>query len=345
MRGDHLIPRFRLARWASEDGKIAVMERPGPEVKLVDPEEFNRIIDFNTMKTPAGSKDRWLEQEFLAALDSDVARYLRQLEQVQPPRSHVRRVWKEDWHMGHLLAPRHSVRLAMYLGAEMTRHPGWRQAVKLDTAADMKRTVEERVRKDLAKATDPEEIERLEKLLGLRYFVAETPTNLLPHLSGHLAYHIGQALYERYSWAVYRFSEPVLVLGNDPIILINDKNRQVGSFSRMAQRENALSIYRAIPELVKKAVAVVQASNRIIMPIGPQHALVLTQIEYLCPPGRYDQPVALGQAFNRLTLASSRKWIAWHPGSELRVASEYPPASGASVAWEPSPEAASTRSA
>lgn len=87
------------------------MERPGPEVKLVNPEEFNRITDFNTMTTPGGSKDRWLEQEFLAALDGDVARYLRQLEQVQPPRSHVRRVRKEDWHIGHLLAPRHSVRL------------------------------------------------------------------------------------------------------------------------------------------------------------------------------------------------------------------------------------------
>jgi hypothetical protein len=135
---------------------------------------------------------------------------------------------------------------------------------------------------------------------------------------------IGSAkvLYERYSWAVHRFTEPILALGNDPVVLVKDQEKRVGSFSQIALGENALSIYRSLPEMVAEAVEVVASSNRIMVPIGPTHALVLTHLEQLWPPGRYDQPVKLAENFNLLTMVSSREWIAWNPEAEARIATK-----------------------
>ena len=325
MRGDHIVTRFHLARWASPEGKVAVLKRRSREVTLEDPAEFNRVDGFNSMQAPDGSEDRWLEQEFFGGLDNDVARYMGQLEHVQPPPSHLRRIRKEGWHPTHLLAPRHNVRLAMFVGAQMVRSPDWRDAISLDTAADMKRTVEAGVNRKLAGTIDPKEIERLNKLLGLRYLVTETPKNVVPHLSGHLAYRIGKVLYERYTWAVHCFDESILAIGNDPVVLVADSPRRyIGSFSQIARAKNALSIYAPLPEMVDSALDVVSSSGRIMMPLGPRHALVLTRVEQFWPPGRYDQPAKLAEIFNGLTAVSSIQWIGWLPGSEPRIATKVP---------------------
>ena len=312
----HTVPRFLLARWASREGKVERFDRRTGAVTLENPVDIGRIEGFNTMVAPDGTDDPWLESLFLGGLDTNAARYLRQLEQVQPSRSHLRRLRKEGWHLNHLLAPRHNVALAMFVAAQAVRTEAWRDAVKLSTAADIKETVETKVRRELASATDEAEIERLRSMLGLRFLVADTPTNLVPHLSGHFAYRLGQLLYERYTWSVHRFEQPLLVIGDEPVVLVSGKDSaSTGSFAQVAVRARALSIYARLEEMVERAVEVVAGADRIFMPIDPWRALVLTSHEHLSLAGRYDPPATFGALLNALVARASTRWLVASPGT------------------------------
>lgn len=219
---DHIVPRFLLARWGdSETGKIEVADLAARELRHEDPKDFYKLPDFNTSVGADGEPLHWLEQQFLAGLDSDTARYLTRLENLQPPRRHLRAAKKNRWHLNHLTSPRASVRLAMFAAAQAVRSPVWREAVNANTAEAMKRHVEERVQRDLSGTNDPEVRARLEQLLGLRYYADVGGAISLPHLSGHLAYQIGEVLYGEYMWAVHRFPEPWLLLGDDPLLIMN----------------------------------------------------------------------------------------------------------------------------
>ena len=276
--------------------------------------------NFNSIPRENDEDDLWLEQEFLAGLDGDVARYLTQLEHIQAPKSHVRRLQKEGWHLLHLLAPKHSVRLAMFIGAQMVRSPVWRDALHRCTALDMERTVKDRVKGDLAQATDPKERARLEELLGIRFVTTEAPKRMLVEMSGHLAYKLGQVLYERYLWSVHRFQEPALVIGNEPVVLMrSSKARQVGSFSDIALQEGVLSIYGPLEKMVEKAIEIVASCERVVLPFGPRHALVLNRLGHLVLPGRYDQDLEFAKLLNSMIAVSSTKWAAWTPGMNPQI--------------------------
>ena len=302
------------------DGTIEVFDRRSRELSTEDPAEFDRVEDFNAIPAQDGSNDLWLERELFAGLEDAVARYLIQLENVQPPKSHVGRLAKEDWHLLHLLAPKHNVRLAMFLGAQMVRSPAWRNALQRGTAVDMEQKMKEGVRQDLADATDPTEIAKLEELLGVRYLTTQAPKKLMVELSGHLAYRVGKMLYERFLWSVHRFSEPVLVIGNEPVVLSNRTSSPgIGSLSQIAMAQGALSVYVPLEELVEKVVGIVASSERIVMPFGPSHGLMLNRLEHLRPPGRYDHPAEFAEVFNSMIALSSTRWAAWQPGMEPQI--------------------------
>jgi hypothetical protein len=205
----------------------------------------------------------------------------------------------------------------MYVGAQAVRSPAWRDALKADTAVDMKRTLEDKVRADLAAATDAAEIARLEGLLGLRYMVADISGNLIPHLSGHLAYRLGEVLYERLSWTIWRFPKPVLLLGNDPVLLVNRDPARCGSFSQVARAAgNKLSVWREIKDAAEDAVDVLRGADFVMLPLDPTRLLVVCGLGQGLPalPGTYEMPLASAKPINLLASVASPHWLALPPG-------------------------------
>jgi len=312
---------------------IEVFDRRGRKLTRENPATFGRVEDFNVIPSPDGPDDLWLERELFAGLEDGVARYLTQLENVQPPRSHVRRLANEGWHLLHLLAPRHNVRLAMFVGAQMVRSPAWRDSIHRSTAVDMEQKMKEGVKEDLARATDPQEIARLEELLGIRFLTTEVPKKMLVELSGHFAYRIGKILYERFLWSVHWFPERALVIGDEPVVLSSPADSpDIGSLSQIALHKGALSVNVPLEEMVDKALEIVASSARIAMPFGPRHALVLDRLEHLRPPGRYDHPAEFAEVFNSMIALSSTQWAAWQPGMNPQVLDGHSRASAKGVA-------------
>lgn len=312
----HIIPRFFLKRWTNARGRLEVANRLDLKVGEEDPARFYALNDFNRMENSDGQDDPWLEHEFLGTLDSDVARFMGELENVPRPPSLIKLKKHRDWHPIHLMSPRKSVRMAMYVGAQAVRSPVWREAVSADTAVDIKRTLEEKVQRDLALASDPAEIERLEKMLGLRYLV-RMEGNTVPHLSGHLSFRLGQVLYERCAWTIWHFSEPTLALGADPVLLLGDGPQSTGSFSQVATRSgHKLSLWRDLGQAADDAVEILAQAKFVILPIDPTRALVLAQFRGQLPPlpGRYDQPRKMAALLNGLMSLASPDWLIMPPG-------------------------------
>lgn len=178
MAQHHTVTRFHLARWARNDGYVEVLDRRGLEVRHDDPRRVGALRNFNEMKTPDGRFDLWLEHEFLAGLDSSAAGLMRQLENVPRPRSQLKMTRSRGWHPGHVLAPKWSTRIAMYLGTQAVRTPAWRSLVSSDTSAAIKERLESTVRSQLDAEQRPDERARLVKMLGLRYYAQVTADNV-----------------------------------------------------------------------------------------------------------------------------------------------------------------------
>lgn len=186
---DHIVPRFLIARWADADTqKIAVADLQETELREEDPQQFYRLRDFNTITDSSGRPQHWLEQELLAGLDDRAARSLRRLEHLPKPHSHLRAAKKSGWHFNHVTSPRATAGLAMFVAAQAVRSPVWRQTVNENTAASMKRHVEQRVEEELNEAVEPIRRAELQQLIGLRYVADVSGAVNLPLISGHLAY-------------------------------------------------------------------------------------------------------------------------------------------------------------
>lgn len=317
MPRDHIVPRFLLARWADPDtGKVVVWDRPsGRDPSELDPSDHSTAEDFNVHRRPDGSVDAWLESELFAGLESQTAGALNQLEQVQPTMRHINRLARGGLEPFHLLPRRRTFALAMFMGAQMVRSPRWRGAIDRATLRDIEVDTRARIQEDLESASDPEEIARLEELLGVRYVAATTDKAMQIQLTGHLAYRIGKILYGGFFWSVHRFAEPSLVLGDEPVILALPSDPPgLGSLADLALERGVLSIQRGLERLVEDVVGIVASARWIVLPFGPRHALVLNTIESLCLPGRYDRPSDDAKLHNTLTRLSSRSWAVWQPG-------------------------------
>jgi hypothetical protein len=322
MPRDHIVPRFLLARWADPaTGKIVVWDRRagGPPIE-VDPADHGTVDDFNVFRKPDGTVDTWLETEFLAGLEDKAAASLTQLEQVQPPMGHIRRLAGQGLKPFHLLPGRRTAGLAMFVGAQMVRSPLWRGAIDRATLVEFEANTKSRLEAELSAATDPEEIARLQELLSVRYVAAATDKAMQIQLSGHLAYRIGEILYCRFLWSIQRFPAPLLVLGDEPVILaLPSGGGRVGSLAHLALEHEVLSIHRGLETLVEDVLEIVASARTIVMAFGPRHALVLNAIETLCLPGRYDRPAEEAKLQNTLTAIASPNWAVWQPGMDPQI--------------------------
>lgn len=319
MPRDHVVPRFLLARWADpETGKIVVWDRrSGRDPSEVDPTDHSTVEDFNVHRRPDGSVDTWLESELFAGLESQAAGALNQLEQVQPTIKHINRLARGGLEPFHLLPRSRTFALAMFMGAQMVRSPRWRGAIDRATLRDIEVDTRDRIEDELQSASDPQEIARLEELLGVRYVAATTDKAMQIQLTGHLANRIGKVLYGGFLWSVHRFVEPSLVLGDEPVILALPSDPPgLGSLADLALEREVLSIQRGLERLVEDVVGIVGSARWIILPFGPRHALVLNTIESLCLPGCYDRPPDDAKLHNTMTRLSSRSWAVWQPGME-----------------------------
>lgn len=285
------------------------------EVREEDPDTFYSLPDFNLMVDAEGNPDGWLEHEFFGGLDNTVSLLLRQLENLPRPKSHLRQVKNRGWHLNHVLSPKSTCALAMYIGAQAVRGPAWREAVRQHTAGAIRDFMGEKVARQLESATDPEELAHLRELQGLRYMVADISGNMVPHLSGHLAYRLGEVLYSDYMWTVLRFPKPVLFLGDDPVLVSCGARESEGSYSQVATSQGSLfSVYQDVKKTADDAVDVLRGNDFVAMPLDPTRALVLSNIRHMILPGRYDATLDQAQAFNLLMTRASRKWVGVPPG-------------------------------
>jgi hypothetical protein len=315
--GHHIVPRFHLARWADASGQLDVVDLHALEARREDPKTFNAIPNFNRMETAKGQPDMWLEHEFLAGLDTSVANMRSQIENVPGPRSMVKvKKHRPAWAFNHFMSKKNTVGLAMYVAAQCVRSPAWREMVKLHTADAMKDFIETKVRHDLEHTQDPAERRRLEEMFGLRCMVADISGNTIPHLSGHLAYRLGEVLFTEYFWGVLRFPRAVLVLGDDPVMFLNQgEATRSGSFSQVADAAGrTFSVYREIEPMVLETVEIMRGHDMILLPIDPARMLVLSKFEHLMFPASYDTDVSRAKTFNTLMERASRRWLAMPPG-------------------------------
>lgn len=322
MPSDHIVPRFLLARWADPStGRIVVWDRPsGREPTEIDPVDHATVEDFNVNHLPDGRVDAWLESEFFAGLEDKSAGALNQLEQVQPPQGHIRRLAGQGLKPFHLLPGRRTAALAMFIGAQMVRSPLWRGAIDGASLTDFEVRTKNRIEAEIETAGDPDEIARLKELLGVRYVTAAVDKATQIQLSGHLAYRIGEVLYGRFFWSVHRFPAPVLVLGDEPVILsLPSGPHRFGSLASLALERKILSISRGLKTLVQDVLEIVASARWIVMPFGPSHALVLNAIDSLCLPGRYDRPAEDAKFHNTIIGLASRSWAVWQPGMNPEV--------------------------
>jgi hypothetical protein len=316
----HIVPRFHLARWAAKPHEpIEVFDRRELEVRYERPKDFYKFPAFNCMTSESGSV---VEREFMI-LESDVARYMDELQTIKAPQVHLKRCKNNNWHPGHLLNRNKTAQFARYIAAQAVRSPVWRDAVKAHTAADIKLQLETRVSERLRSATDPDEIARLTSRLQLKYKVTEIGGAFqLPHISLHLAGRLGGILYADYLWSIISFPAPCICLGDDPVLFFNiSAPHRCGSYSQVATAAGAtFSVYRADVEQLSDAAAEVMAYNDlIVLPIDPRTVLLLTKLEHLRIPGRYEGTEREARFYNSLLCTASQRWLVIPPGGMCRM--------------------------
>jgi hypothetical protein len=272
------------------------------------------VPDFNTVLDRDGNPDEWIESELFANLDDMVARALRQVVALPPPAGVAKQAAAKGWHASQFMSRRFSMGMAMWVGAQAVRSPAFRQAVTRSTTAEMQSYLRERVQEKLEKADSPEERDRLNELAGVRFLTSEFDQNALPNLSAELAFKLGEVLYREYTWAIQRFAKPVLVMSDDPVVLMNvGDSSQTGSYSAVATRgRRVLSLWMKPRETIERAAEVMKDNHLVLMPLTPKHLLTLSPTT-LMKPGRYDAPDGLAKSYNAILLASSSRWTVYLP--------------------------------
>jgi hypothetical protein len=314
MRGHHVVPRFLIARWQAPDGKVTVADFEALVVRDERPDDLDARPNFNRLQFHDDPEA--LEHGFFGALESNAARAIDELVASRQPVEHANYARTNGFRPGQLLKGKRAVRFAQFLAAQAVRGPDWRKEANAHTAAAVAAEIETRVRAELEATADPEEIERLNGMLGLRY-QAIVEGDTLPQLAAALTTSIGEVLYCEYVPTVMRMPAPLLCLGNDPLVFIEEEGAVgVGSYSQIAARRGNLpfSVRRDVPSFISAAVDVVRGHKMIAMPVDPQHAVVLYPWKRLQPPGLYSVDATIGQLLNGVATVASRRWLVVPPG-------------------------------
>jgi len=310
----HIVPRFLIARWQGQDGQVTLADFEELVVRGERPDDLDAHPNFNRLQLHDDPEA--LEHKFFGALESNAARAIDELVASRSPVEHAVHARANGFRSGQLLKGKRAVRFAQFLAAQAVRSSDWRQEANAQTAAAVAAEIETKVRGDLEAATDPEEIERLNGMLGLRY-QAIVEGDTLPQLSASLTTSIGEVLYCEYVSTVVRMPAPLLCLGNDPLVFMDEAPAVgVGSYSQIAARRGSLpfSVRRDVKSFISAAVDVARAHKMIAMPVDPQHAIVLYPVERLPLPGLYAVGVETGQLLNHAATVASRRWLVVPPG-------------------------------
>jgi uncharacterized protein DUF4238 len=316
MAQHHLVPKFLLRRWAHpESGLIEVLDRQAWRLSREDPARFAALPDFNTVLDADGKPDEWIESTLLAGLDNTAARALRQIDALPRPKSLARQAVSKAWHPSHLFSPRLTTGMAMWVAAQAVRSSTFRDAVTGSTTRDVQWQITSHYTEELANATDEAQRAHLRYMAGIRVVGTQFDQNAFPHLMAHLVVRLGEILYGEYVWAVQRMSEPSLMIGDDPVLLLNIKDpARCGPYSQVATTgKNPVSLWLSPTETVQRALAAMRGNHLVVVPLGPQHLLTLSPTA-LMKPGRYDMPAETARAYNVMTTAASRRWICSTPG-------------------------------
>lgn len=306
----HIVPRFHQAHWAGADGLIETFDVTTDTISLQDPAEFDRIRDFNTVFDADGAEDTWIEHELLAGLDNEAARAMGSLVHTDPVKSHLRKIKGNGWHPVHLMSPRRSAGFAMFLAAQAVRSPSFREAATNATGRVIGRKVREHCAAEAALAASEDEHAHFEYMATLRLAVAGFDQNTLPHLAATLVSHLGEVLYSKYMWSVHRFTQPVLMLGDDPIIIVNENApTRSGSFGQVATAgDDPFSLWDAPHAGIARAVAKIEGNDGVLFALDPRHLLLLARPARLVLPGRYAAKDEFALLYNLLLARASRRW-------------------------------------
>lgn len=324
MAQHHLVPKLLLRRWAHPESRmIEVLDRQDWRLSREEPARFAALPDFNTVLDSDGKPDDWIESKLLAGLDNAAAQALRQIDVLPRPKSLARQAVSKGWYPTHILPPKLTTGMAMWVAAQAVRSSTFRDAVTLSTTRDLQLQIKSRYEEELVNATDEDERAHLRYMAGIRVVGTQYDQNALPHLMAHLVVRLGEILYGEYVWAVQRMSDPSLTLGDDPVLLLNIKDpARCGSYSQVATRgKKPVSLWLSASETVERALAAMRGNHLVVMPLGPRHLLTLSPTA-LMKPGRYDLPAESARAYNAVTANASRRWICSTPAD----AASRPPA-------------------
>ena len=314
MPGHHIVPRFMIARWQGEDGLVTLADFERLVVRSERPEDLDARPGFNWLELHEDPEA--LESRFFGALESNAARAFDELIATRLPLDHAKHARQNGFRPGQLLKGKRAVRFAQFLAAQAVRSPDWRTEANAHTAAGLAGELESKVRADLAVATGPEEIARLKSMLGLRY-QAVVQGDILPQLSAALTTAVGQVLYCEYMPTVVRLPAPMLCLGNDPVVFIDeDPDIGLGSYSQIAARRGSypFSVRRDAEGLMSAAADVARGHKLVAMPFDPEHAVVLQPAKSLVLPGLYALGLEFGQLLNSVEMKAGRRWLVVPPG-------------------------------
>jgi hypothetical protein len=323
MSDHHIVPRFVVARWADEAGLVTLADLERLKVREESPADLDALPDFNRLEFHEDHEA--LENRFFGALESNAARAFDELVAARRPLDHLRYASQNGLKAGQMLKLKRAVRFAQFLAAQAVRSPDWRHESNRQTAAAIAEELEKKVRAQLRAASDPEEIARLESMLGLRYHV-QAQGDMLPQLSAALTTAVGQVLYCEYVQTVIRVPEPMLVLGNDPVMFMDSEARNgIGSYSQIASSREMrpFSVRQDIDSFIAAAVDVVRGHKLIVMPLDARHAVVLHPLASLAIPGLYEVPREFGLLLNTAALKASRRWVVVPPGESAVAVSRH----------------------
>jgi hypothetical protein len=125
-------------------------------------------------------------------------------------------------------------------------------------------------------------------MANLRLTVAGFDQNTLPHLAATLVYHLGEVLYTEYMWSIHRFTRPLLMLGDDPLIIFNEgAPTRSGSFGQVATAgDDPFSLWDAPDAVITRAVSKIKDNDGVLFALDPRHLLLLARPARLVLPGR-----------------------------------------------------------
>lgn len=139
-------------------------------------------------------------------------------------------------------------------------------------------------------------------------------------MSGHLGYRLGQVLYEEYFWSIFDFQAPLLVIGDDPLLILNPAVEDSGSFSQVLTARGGTASLDNDPKLVvESGLTAIRNNEFVVLPLDPRRALVLSKPHRLILPGRHPGEAGFAAALNTYARKASREWVVFPPGQSERV--------------------------